>query len=184
MKRKLNIQNIILTVFLLLVTTFLTSCGERKQAVTKAEIGKPAPGFTLTDIQGKTWSLADLKGKVVLLNFWASWCAPCLEEIPSMVTLHGMLPSEYFAMVTILYNDRPDYAQNVVNKSGAKFPVLLDPDAKMARAYGLTGVPETFIIDPQGVLREKFIGPKDWKSDDAVALIEHYFPETYKKIVQ
>jgi len=169
--------------FLALSLLFLTGCGEEELSVLPV-IGKPAPAFTLMDLQGKEWKLSDLQGKVVLLNFWASWCAPCLEEMPSMVSLNGTMPGEVFQMVTILYNDRPDYAQKVVDKAGATFPVLLDPDSEIAMQYGLTGVPETFIIDPEGILQQKFIGPRDWQSMDSVAIIEHYYPKSYKKIVQ
>lgn len=162
----------------------LAGCSMEEQETRKAEIDRPAPNIALTDIQGKHWNLSDLQGKVVFVNFWASWCAPCLEEMPSMVAVNRMMPGEYFQMITVLYNDRPEYAQRVVDKAGATFPVLLDPDAEAAREYGLTGVPETFIIDAQGILREKFIGPRNWQSMDAVAMLEHYFPESYKKVVQ
>lgn len=184
MKARLCFKKILLLALLLPLALIVSSCSEGEKAPRRLETGKPAPVFNLTDLEGKNWNLSDLRGKVVLLNFWASWCAPCLEEIPSMVSLNGMMPSEYFQMVTILYNDRPDYAQSVVDKAGATFPVLLDPEAEMAQVYGLTGVPETFVIDPQGILREKIIGPRDWKSEDAVGMLEHYFPDTYKKIVR
>lgn len=171
-------------ILLAVALLFITGCSSEDQATGKAVIGRQAPVFSLTDLQGNNWNLQELKGKVVFVNFWASWCKPCLEEMPSMQALHSTMPAEYFQMVTILYNDRPEYAQNVVNKTGATFPVLLDPDLLAAREYGLTGVPETFIIDPQGVLREKIIGPRNWQSFDAVSMVEHYFPPTYKKIVE
>jgi len=184
MKQNRLVKYIFSLTVMVLTAMLLSCCSKGEQSTDKAEIGKPAPDFTLTDINGKNWQLSNLRGKVVFINFWASWCAPCLEEIPSMEALNRMMPDEYFQMVTILYNDRPEYAQNVVNKSGATFPVLLDPDSEAARQYGLTGVPETFIIDTRGILREKFIGPKNWLSQDAVAMVEHYFPQSYKKIVQ
>lgn len=177
-------HTILLLTSLALTSFFLVGCSVEEGATQKAEIDKPAPDFVLTDIQGKNWNLTELRGKVVFVNFWASWCAPCLEEMPSMVAVNRMMPEEYFQMITVLYNDRPDYAQKVVDKAGATFPVLLDPDAEAARDYGLTGVPETFIIDAQGILREKFIGPRNWQSMDAVAMLEHYLPESYVKVVR
>lgn len=176
-------RNIIFWAMVMLAALLLASCSNN-QATGKAAVGKPAPVFTLADLQGKDWDLTALKGKVVFVNFWASWCKPCLEEMPSMEALNKAMPGEYFQMVTVLYNDQPEYAENVVKKTGATFPVLLDPDSQVAKDYGLTGVPETYIIDPQGILREKFIGPKNWQSMDAMAMVEHYFPPSYKKIVQ
>ncbi|MDW7774181.1 MAG: TlpA disulfide reductase family protein [Desulfobulbaceae bacterium] len=174
-----------LFILVLALAAFLQAgCDMGEKEAKRAEVGKPAPVFVLTDIQGNTWNLADLRGKVVFVNFWASWCAPCLEEIPSMVAVNRMIPEEYFQMITVLYNDRPEYALNVVNKAGADFPVLIDLEADAAREYGLTGVPETYIIDPQGILREKFIGPRDWQSMESIAMLEHYFPQSYKKIVE
>jgi peroxiredoxin len=101
-----------------------------------------------------------------------------------MVALNTQMPGDYFQMITVLYNDRPEYAQNVMKKAGATFPVLLDPEADTARLYGLTGVPETFIIDPKGILQQKIIGPRNWQSMDSIAMVEHYFPESYVKVVQ
>ena len=173
-----------LLIMLALTLFFLVSCGMEKKGSEIAVVGKPAPVFDLIDITGKQWKLADLKGKVVFVNFWATWCSPCIEEIPSIDALNRMMPADYFQMVTILYKDRPDYAENLAQKAGVSFPVLLDGDSSVAQQYGLTGVPETFVIDPNGILREKFIGPRNWQSMDSVAMVEHYFPPSYKKIVE
>lgn len=165
--------------WLLPALTFLllTGCGPGDQPVATAVVGQPAPTFTLTDLHGKNWRLEDLQGKVVFLNFWASWCQPCLQEMPSMVTLDQRMPEGSFQMLTILYNDRPEIAQNLVRKMGLTFPVLVDTNSVTARQYGLTGVPETYIIDPQGVLREKFIGPVNWNSPEALNLLAKYLPQ-------
>ena len=142
----------------------------------KAELNKPAPDFTLVDLKGKQWKLSDLKGKVVFVNFWATWCAPCLEEMPSMQGLNVGMSNAPFQMLAILNNDRPEYAQNLVDKTNISFPVLLDPNSRVATQYGLTGVPETFIVDPQGILREKFIGPRPWNSQGAWEMLKKYLP--------
>ena len=94
-----------------------------------------------------------------------------------MEALNKRMPEGSFQMLTILYNDRPEMGQSLVNKSGYDFPVLIDPASTTAKEYGLTGVPETFIIDTQGILREKFIGPFDWNSSGAMEILEKYLPQ-------
>ena len=141
-----------------------------------AEVGKPAPGFTLKDTTGKSWRLGGLKGSLVFVNFWATWCPPCLAEMPSMEGLHRELAGQPFHMLTILYSDDPGAAASFAGQNGYTFPILIDPDGEVAKAYGLTGVPETFIVDPEGVLKEKFIGPREWNRNPLKAAIRRMVP--------
>jgi len=83
-----------------------------------------------------------------------------------------------FKMLAILNNDRPDFARNLASKINISFPILIDPDSKVADQYGITGVPETFIVDPQGILREKFIGPRPWNSQGAWQMLKQYLPHS------
>ncbi|MBU0728493.1 MAG: TlpA family protein disulfide reductase [Proteobacteria bacterium] len=154
----------IFPILLIVLLLLLVSCGQNAKQPGVAEIGKPAPDFTLFDLDGKTWKLSDLKGQVVFVNFWATWCPPCREEMPSMQTLYTSMPADRFKMLAILYNDDPGLADVFTKRVGTTFPILTDPKNEAGKAYGLTGVPETFIIDKQGVLREKFIGPAQWAS--------------------
>lgn len=165
-----------LFLFLTIVSTgLLISCEKiEQQQIQKAVIGQPAPDFSLSDTKGKTWKLSEQKGKVVFINFWATWCPPCREEMPSMQKLYSELPREKFEMLTILSNDDPLLANTFVARVGGTFQVLIDPDSLIANAYGLTGVPETFIIDKNGILREKFIGPRPWDSPEARKMIDQY----------
>ncbi len=141
-----------------------------------AAIGQPAPEFTLVDLHGRTWRLADLRGKVVFLNFWATWCPPCREEMPAMVRLRSMLADRPFVMVTVLVNDQPEKARRFLAKVGGEdLPVLLDPEGAVGNAYGITGVPETYIIDRQGVLRKKYIGAYPWDSEGALMVLGEFF---------
>lgn len=172
-----------LGLLLLLAILLLTSCGEQQPGKGAAVVGQPAPTFTLTDLQGKKWNLADLRGKVVFLNFWATWCQPCLKEMPSMAALNKQLPPGSFQMITVLFNDRPEIAWNLARRMGFSFPILVD-DGVASRQYGLTGVPETYIIDPQGILREKFIGPEEWNSQAALDLLARYLPTSASQASQ
>ena len=162
------IKNIII---IICCTLFFSSC-EQKQKRDMAAIGKPAPDFSLVDLQGKTWTLSELKGKVVFLNFWATWCPPCVEEMPSMERLNAILPKDQFTMLTILNKDDPAIAKAFAEKYGITIPILDDRANVIGPKYGLTGVPETFIIDRKGIVREKFIGPAEWDSEGAVQLIK------------
>jgi peroxiredoxin len=162
---------------LLVLSFLLYGCGtDEAQGPLKAELNKPAPDFTLVDLQGNTWKLSDLKGNVVFINFWATWCSPCIEEMPSMQKLYLGMQKAPFKMLAILNNDRPEYAQNLTTRMSITFPILIDPDSKVATQYGLTGVPETFIVDAQGILREKFIGPRNWNSQGAMQMLRNYLP--------
>jgi len=156
------------------LTLLLVACGQPPKM---AEMNKPAPDFTLVDTKGRTWNLAELKGRVVFLNFWATWCPPCREEMPSMQEVHASLPEDKFTMLAVLSNDDPALADSLAAKIGATFPILIDPEGKVAKAYGLTGVPETCIIDKQGVLREKFIGPVPWNSLEALQMLRKYLAQ-------
>ena len=130
----------------------------------RMEVGKPAPDFVLQDASGKVWKLSGLKGKVVFVNFWATWCKPCRDEMPSMEALNKTMADKPFQMLSIIFNDDLDLAKSYARRQGATFPVLGNPSKELTQAYMITGVPETFLIDADGILKHKFIGPYDWSS--------------------
>ncbi len=131
-------------------------------------VDSQAPAFELKDLDGKPWQLAALRGKVVAINFWATWCQPCKEEMPSLSKLSELnLGRGEFQVLTILYQDNPENARAYFNEQGFGMPVLIDPRGKVAKLYGLTGVPETYVIDKKGVLKKHFIGPVDFTSQGA-----------------
>lgn len=122
-------------------------------------IDKPAPGFTLArlDQPETTFSLEDMKGKVFLLNVWASWCVSCRQEHPYLVELkrQGIVP-----VVGLNYKDERDEALQILNREGDPFMVsVMDPEGRIGIEYGVYGTPETFLIDKNGVIRYKHIGP-------------------------
>ncbi len=149
----------------------ITSCGQGSKV---AKVGKQAPDFTLVDTRGKTWTLSQLKGQVVFVNFWSTWCPPCREEMPSMQRLYSQLPKEKFKMLAILTKDDPFLADSFALKLGITLPILNDKDNLVGPRYGLTGLPETFIVDKQGIVREKFIGPAQRDSPKYVQMLKSY----------
>jgi DsbE subfamily thiol:disulfide oxidoreductase len=135
-------------------------------------VGRPAPELSLRDTTGKTYTLSALRGSVVFINFWASWCQPCKEEMPSLQALYNRFKGDpRFRLVTILYRDDYERARALMKEGNYEFPVYLDTEGRSAVAYGVTGVPETYIVDKKGILREKVIGPADWNSPQAISAV-------------
>jgi cytochrome c biogenesis protein CcmG/thiol:disulfide interchange protein DsbE len=140
-----------------------TGIGSHDEHGTVAAGEKAAP-FQLTDLQGDSVSMADLRGKVVFLNIWATWCAPCREEMPSMEKLYQGLQGEKGFVMLAVSQDTSSRQEVVayVKKHGYHFDVLLDPKNAVAEAYNVSGVPETFIIDRQGRIVAHHSGAFDW----------------------
>ncbi len=136
-------------------------------------LGQPVADFSLPDLQGRIVSLSDLKGKVVFINVWATWCQPCVEEMPTIQRLHDQLQPRGLEVLTVSLD--PLGAQIVtpfVKKYGLSFPVLLDAKSQLQKLYGTTGVPESFIIDKTGRLVEKIVGPRDWAHPNILTMFE------------
>jgi peroxiredoxin len=126
-----------------------------------------APDFGLSNLAGDYVKLSDYRGKVVFLNIWATWCPPCREEMPSMESLYQRLKGPKFEMLAVSVDrDGEKVVRPFAKKYGLTFPVLLDPDNKTYRLYGLTGVPETFILDKNGAVIHKIIGPQNWMNKE------------------
>jgi peroxiredoxin len=123
---------------------------------------KSAPSFTLQDLNGKTVSLSDFKGKVVVLDFWATWCPPCVKEIPHFIELYEQYKDQAFAMVGISVDlEGVSVVKSFARKYKINYPILM-ADGQVANAYGgITGIPTTFVIDKAGNIRQKYIGYRD-----------------------
>ena len=144
-------------------------CTKRQTPATEGEL---APDFTLNDLSGRPVQLSSLRGKVVLLNFWATWCPPCREEVPSMVVLNQAMQGKAFQMLAVSVDEGgKDAVESFFRKGGVALPTLLDADGKVSRLYGTTGVPETFILDGKGVIVKKVMGPMDWSSSEVIAAL-------------
>jgi peroxiredoxin len=134
--------------------------------------GYEAPDFTLPDLDGSTHRLSDYRGKVVLLNLWTTWCPPCRMEMPAMERLHRRMRARDFVLLAVSEDEGgKDAVAPFVGELGLTFPVLLDPDARLSPRYGVTGYPETFIIDRDGKVVQHTIGPADWDSEDIAAYL-------------
>ena len=122
--------------------------------------------------------LASTRGKVVLVNFWATWCPPCREEIPSMMKLNQAMQGKNFQMLAISIDEGGrDAVLQFFQQSGAQLPALLDTDGKISRRYGTTGVPETFIVDKKGIIRKKVVGGMDWSHPEVIQFLEQMMQE-------
>jgi peroxiredoxin len=137
------------------------------------ERGSAAPGFELPDLEGTgRLRLADLRGRVVLLNFWATWCKPCEDEMPAMERLYRELRGPEFELVAISVDTDSQAVARFRERLGLSFPILLDPRSEVSRAYQTTGYPESFLIDRAGNLAsQRFVGPRAWDDPDYVAVV-------------
>lgn len=138
-------------------------------------VGSAAPPMQATTVDGtnRTKSLADYKGKVVLLNVWATWCEPCRVEMPSIEKLHRVYGPQGLAVVAVSVDDAgmEDRVRDFAKELGITFEILHDPSRTTSANYQITGYPETFIIARDGTIRKKVIGAADWSSEANRALI-------------
>ncbi len=132
-----------------------------------------APGFTLPDLQGKPHRLSDYQGQFVLLNFWATWCAPCREEMPSLESLKRHFRNQNLTVLTISV-DKTRHRSRVsrfVSRLGLKLPVLLDTNHVVSDLYQVSGIPVTVIINPEGQVVKRIQGDNNWASEDSLRYI-------------
>jgi peroxiredoxin len=133
-------------------------------------IGNPAPDFTLQDGKG-TINLAHLRGQVVVLNFWASWCPPCIDETPSLVSMQQRLKDKGVTVVGVSADEDPQAYQRFIKEYGINFLTVRDPSERVEHLYGTVKIPETYIIDRKGVLRRKFVSEVNWNSPEVLSYL-------------
>jgi cytochrome c biogenesis protein CcmG/thiol:disulfide interchange protein DsbE len=124
-------------------------------------IGTSAPNFTVEDAQNSV-TLSQFHGQIVVLNFWATWCPPCVEEMPSLVEMQRRMKAKGVTVVAVSIDVDDGAYHQFVKDHGVNLLTVRDPDQKTAKLYGTRGWPETYIIDRNGVMRRKFIGAVDW----------------------
>src|SRR3989304_5461851 len=169
---KKGVNPVAIVIVAISVVVVLIMVFAKKSSFELVVAGTPAIDFQLPDLDGKVRSLAEFKGKVVFLNFWATWCKPCEEEMPSMQRLYAALQGKPFEMVAVsIDKGGAEAVEEFVKKYGVGFTVLHDRKGKVKESYKTTGVPETFIIDQNGVIAEKGMGPRDWSGGSNVAIV-------------
>jgi peroxiredoxin len=131
-----------------------------------------APDFTLKDLKGNTVTLSALKGKVVLLNFWATWCPPCVAEMPQLNKLYKKLGPRGLHIVAVSTDNSIGYVKDFVSKNAIDFTVLYDERRTTTRSYKVFSMPTTFLIDKNGFIVEKFFGDYEWADSDMLKKIE------------
>jgi thiol-disulfide isomerase/thioredoxin len=166
----------IIFLFIACLSLSMTACSKTDTANKSAVVKEmtPAPDVSVVSLaNGKPLKLSDLRGKVVLLNFWATWCPPCREEIPSMMKLNRSMAGKPFEMVAISVDEGGKPAiESFFKESGYSLPTFIDPSGASMKTYGITGVPESFIIDKKGVLVKKIIGGFAWDSPETTSFLE------------
>ncbi|MGH8543581.1 MAG: peroxiredoxin family protein [Gammaproteobacteria bacterium] len=136
------------------------------------------PDFTLPDLETGRVSLKDFRGKLLLLNFWASWCAPCREEMPAMERLYQRYKDQGFVILGVNVKDDKKSALSFIRELKITFPIAFDPKGEVGLLYGAWGLPTTYLIDAKGIARARAWGPADWYSSGARELIEALLDET------
>lgn len=160
----------ILIIVLVLLSFFFASkifgMGEKPRA------GIAAIDFTARDLFGYEQKLSDYYGKVIFLNFWATWCPPCRAEMPSIQKLYEQLVHEDFVILAVSVDKEGEpVVRPFLDQTGYTFPVLLDPRGKAASKYGVRGIPATFIINRDGMIVEKFVGSRNWADRSVIQKI-------------
>lgn len=143
----------------------------------EARANEPAPELKARDLNGVPGTLAGYRGKVVLLNFWASWCPPCLREMPSMERLRVKLAGRPLAIVALSSAETPEEVKAYLSKMKLGFPILLDPDGSNTRRWKVFALPTTFLLDADGLVRYVLTGPTEWDEGEALRVIESLLAE-------
>jgi peroxiredoxin len=138
--------------------------------------GAPAPDFRLRALSGGSAELGALRGRVVLVNFWATWCPPCVQEMPSLERLHRALGGQGLAVIGVSEDADEGAVREFVSRHGLTFAILRDPGARAAAAYHTTGYPETFLVGADGTLLRIFVGPAEWDTPEALAYFRGLLP--------
>ncbi|MBI4211645.1 MAG: cytochrome c-type biogenesis protein CcmH [Deltaproteobacteria bacterium] len=147
---------VLLLIVVPVIVLFLYGLGRDPRILPSALIQKPAPTFSLLTLDGKTMTLEELKGKPIVLNFWSTWCGPCLDEHRVIMSARTQFPDVQF--LAVLYEDTPENARAFLKKFGVGSTVLIDEHLKTAIDYGVAGVPETYFIDAHGIIADKHAG--------------------------
>jgi peroxiredoxin len=160
----------IIALLLLLLATGLEA-QEAGSGLTEIPERPAAPDFELKDIDGQTHRLADLRGEVVIINFWATWCPPCREEMPSMERAAALVEKEGIRLLAVNVGEDEDTIFQFTANYPVTFPLLVDSDSEVTEAWPIRGLPTTFVVDPEGRIAFRAIGGREWDKDGILAPI-------------
>ena len=152
---------------------------ELSHELTRLSAPIEAPDFQLEDMDGEKYSLESYRGKVVILNFWASWCPPCRREIPSMEALHQAFKDEAFAILAINEWETEDHVFAFMGQLPVEpgFPILFDLDSEVAQSFGVKGLPTTLLLDTQGKIVYRAVGGRDFDHPEVKKIIRELLPD-------
>jgi len=172
-ERLLLLLSVLASLFLLYRFSFSQEDLFLRMRVLRYKEPLPARNFEVVDLEGNSIHLSQFRGKVILLNFWATWCGPCKKEMVPMEALYQQCKDSGFIVLAVsLDQGGVKVVKAFVEKRGLTFPVLIDTSGKAKSTYRITSLPTTFLIDRDGRLLGKSLGPRDWASEGAVALVE------------
>lgn len=141
-----------------LIVTLATSDPSARRATTSPLIGRQAPAITAENLMGGRFDLAQKRGEFVVVNFFATWCVPCIKEHPELVEFSRAQGADGASIVSVVYDDDPDDVRQFFDDNGGDWPIVIDTDGRIALSYGVSGVPESYLIAPDGTVVAKLIG--------------------------
>lgn len=170
----LSLKHVVIAAMLSLLTVVSagpTFAGDPFASIKMSRLpaGSMAAPFELATLDGKVVKSSELAGKVVLVNFWATWCGPCKEEMPSLARLQQQLDPTRFALLTVTTDLQPQGIVHFLSQLGVNLPVLFDEDQEVSRSFMVRGLPTTIVIARDGTLVGRAVGPRAWDSPEALA---------------
>lgn len=164
---------------LVLLLLGLSACQGSQEPAPGPQVGNKAPDFAVSDLKGRTWTLDQVKGKVVLLRFWTDQCPYCRFEMPVIEKYYGRLRPAGFEVLAVNIRQSPQVAEAFVAQMDTTFPVLLDLSGKMAEHYKVVAVPTNFLIDRKGVVEKKLIGEAFQEENNLKKFLQNQFPDQF-----
>jgi peroxiredoxin len=170
MKKKTSLTIVIIVLTVIGLLFVFGQQGGRKGTLIRE--GDQAPEFRLSTLEGRSVSLSSFKGKVVIVHFWATWCPPCVDEIPTLDRLFRAMAGRDLEILAVSVDEGgAEAVGGFMQRNRLSLPVLLNPDRSVANLYGTLKFPETYLVDREGIVRRKIIGAADWTRPDAIGLI-------------
>jgi cytochrome c biogenesis protein CcmG, thiol:disulfide interchange protein DsbE len=166
---KIRLVQILILIAIAAATIFLAISSRPKGPV---RVGSAAPNFTLPKLGGGNVTLKDFRGKVVVVNFWATWCPPCVEETPSLVAFAQQMEPAGVVVLGVSVDQDSEALRQFVARNAMKYPIAQDMQERVPAAYGTNKYPETYVVDQDGIIVKKLIGVVNWQDPQIVSMIK------------